>query len=195
MSTEARLAEIIRASPRMMTVMRAIRGERLPQWRIFAGAVYQTAWNGLTGRDPDHGVRDYDVIYFDPDPSWDAEDAVIRRVAAALPDDLRGAVEVRNQSRVHLWFPQKFGRPYAPLTHADDALSRAVATVHALGVRLEDDDTISVAAPLGMDDLFALRFRAGPGGFDPAVVAAKAGAARARWPEVTIDATPWTPAP
>lgn len=179
----------------MMTVLRAMRDQGLPQWRLFAGAVYQTVWNGLTGRDPDHGVRDYDVIYFDPDANWDAEDVVIRRVAAAMPDAFRDAVEVRNQSRVHLWFPQKFGRPYAQQFSADEALERAVATVHAVGVRLEADDGVSVAAPFGLDDLFDLRFRAGPGGDDPSVVAAKAEAARARWPEVTIDPTPWTPAP
>lgn len=194
MSHQQRLVDIVSASPRMMTVLRAMRDQDLPQWRLFAGAVYQTVWNGLTGRDPNHGVRDYDVIYFDPDTSWDAEDVVIRRVAAAMPDAFRDAVEVRNQSRVHLWFPQKFGRPYARQFTADEALERAVATVHAVGVRLEADDSLSIAAPFGLDDLFDLRFRAGPGGDDPAVVAAKAEAARVRWPEVTIDPTPWTPA-
>ena len=28
----------------------------------------------------DYGIADYDVFYFDPDLSWQAEDAVIRRL-------------------------------------------------------------------------------------------------------------------
>ena len=43
----------------------------------------QTVWNVLTGRAIDHGIADYDVFYFDPDTSWEAEDAVIRTLQRA----------------------------------------------------------------------------------------------------------------
>ena len=32
----------------------------------------------LTERAVDYGINDYDVFYFDPDTSWEAEDAVTR---------------------------------------------------------------------------------------------------------------------
>ena len=76
--------------------------ERLPAlgladaWLV-AGSVFQTVWNALTGRAPDYGIRDYDVFYFDTDTSWDAEDAIIRRVAPAV-SDLGVSVEIRNQA-------------------------------------------------------------------------------------------------
>lgn len=189
---ETRVAEIIRDSPTMMQLMRGLRADGLPDWRIFAGAVYQTVWNRLSGHDPDFGVRDYDVIYFDPDTSWEAEDVVIKRVTEALPEGLRERVEVRNQARVHLWFESKFKRPYAPLTFADDALLRAVATVHGVAVRLDDDDEVRVSAPLGLTDLFEMRFRAGPGGHDRCVVDKKAAEAHRRWPNVTYDTRDWS---
>jgi hypothetical protein len=76
-----------------------------------SGAVYQRVLNALTGRPPDYGVRDYDLGYFDAsDISYDAEDAVIRRVAAAFLEPLRSTVEVRNQARVHVWFEGDTGR-------------------------------------------------------------------------------------
>ena len=49
-----------------------------------SGCLVQTVWNVLTGRAVGYGINDYDVFYFDPDTSWDAEDAVIRKLAARL---------------------------------------------------------------------------------------------------------------
>jgi hypothetical protein len=54
-----------------------IAAQRLPDAWIVAGCLTQTAWNVLTGRAVDHGINDYDIFYFDPDLSWDAEDRVI----------------------------------------------------------------------------------------------------------------------
>ena len=53
----------------------------LPDAWLVSGCLVQTVWNGLTGRTIDYGINDYDVFYFDPDTSWAAEDAVIRRLA------------------------------------------------------------------------------------------------------------------
>jgi hypothetical protein len=184
---ERRLAELIRASPTLMHVLTVLRGLELPQWRVFSGAVYQTVWNGQTGRSPDYGVRDYDVGYFDPsDISYEAEDVVIRRVASAFEPPLREMVEVRNQGRVHVWFEGKFGEPYAPLGSTDEALERFVCPAFSVGVRLEPDDTISVAAPFGLEDVFALRLRPNPlrgvaKGWERTTRSAKA-----RWPEITV---------
>ena len=68
-------------------------------------------------------------------------------------------VEVRNQARVHLWFESKFGEPYAPLASTAEALDRFVSPLFAVGVRLEPDGGLTVVAPFGLEDLFALRLR------------------------------------
>ena len=183
---EARLVAIVRADPGLMHVLSGVREQKLPDWRIFSGAVYQSVWNALTGRPAGYGVRDYDVGYFDPDTSWDAEDVVIKRVAAAFEPPFRDIVEVRNQARVPLWFPAHFGESYDPLSGTDEALARFVAPAFAIGVRLKPDDTISVAAPLGLNDMFNLVLRPNPNrGLArdwPRVVER----ARARWPELTV---------
>ena len=183
---ETRLADIVRADPGLMYVLTTVRGLGLNDWRVFSGAVYQSVWNALTGRPAGYGIRDYDLGYFDPDTSWDAEDAVIRRVAAAFEPPVRDMVEVRNQARVHLWFENKFGEPYGALTGTDQALSRFVAPAFAVGVRLEADDTVSVAAPFGLEDVFSLTLRPNPNrplakGWDRAVANA-----RSRWPELSV---------
>lgn len=185
---ETRLVQIVRADPDLMHVLRTVRGLGLNEWRVFSGAVYQSVWNAVTGRPVGYGRNDYDLGYFDPDVSWDAEDVVIKRVAAAFDEPFRTDVEVRNQARVHLWFKDRFGEPYEPLTSTDEALGRFVAPAFAVGVRLEHDDRISVAAPFGLEDVFSLTLRPNPNrplakGWDKAVASA-----RARWPELTVIA-------
>lgn len=185
---DERLVHIVRASPRVMTVLRVVREQGLSDPLLFSGAVYQTVWNALTERPPDHGIADYDVGYFDPDTSYEAEDVVIRQVAAALEDPLRALVEVRNQARVHLWFPSRFGSPYAPVSSTSEALTRFVCPAFAVGVRLEADDRIAVAAPFGLEDVFALRLRVNPLRGRAVDWDRVTGSARRRWPELTVDA-------
>ena len=183
---ERRLGAIVRASGPTMRVLEVARALALPDHLVFSGAVYQPVLNALTGRPADYGIKDYDLGYFDAsDLSYEAEDAVIRRVAAAFDEDLGHRVEVRNQARVHLWFEAHFGEPYAPLTCTSEAMRRFATTISAIGVRLEADGSLHVEAPFGLADLFALRLRGN-------ALRASAGFARVcagirqRWPELTI---------
>ncbi|WP_300576851.1 nucleotidyltransferase family protein [Phenylobacterium sp.] len=185
---EQRLAAILRAAPSLMGVMETARDLALPDWMIFSGAIYQKALNHLTGRDPDYGLKDYDLGYFDADDlSYEAEDRAIRRAAAAYAPPLDSLVEVRNQARVHLWFEDRFGEPYEPLSSSAEALTRFTSTMFAVGARLEPDGTLRLFAPFGLSDLFALRLVPNPRratlGF-----ARTAAAAQARWPELTLQA-------
>src|SRR5882757_7096750 len=107
-----RLTAILRATPPLMRVLSVARQICLPDWLVFSGAVYQPVLNHLTGRPLDYGIKDYDLGYFDAsDLSYEAEDAVIRRVKAAFDEPLRSMVEVRNQARVHLCSRQHSGSP------------------------------------------------------------------------------------
>ena len=184
---EAELAAIVRADAGLMHVLTTVRGLDLPDWRLVSGAVYQAVWNARTGRPAGYGVKDYDLAYFDAsDLSYEAEDVVIKRVAAAFDELFRSQVEVRNQARVHLWFQNRFGEPYAPLHSTDEALGRFVAPAFAVGVRLETDDRLSIAAPFGLDDVFALTIRPNPNRPLARGWAKAVDSARARWPELTV---------
>jgi hypothetical protein len=182
----ARLEAILRATPGLMRVLETARKLALPDWMVFSGAVYQPVLNHLTGRASDHGLSDYDLAYYDAaDLSYEAEDEVIRRAAAAFEPPLRELVEVRNQARVHLWFEGKFGEAYGPLASTAEALERFASATFAVGARLEADGRLRLYAPFGLEDLFALRLTPNPlrptDGF-----ARVAEAARRRWPELTI---------
>ncbi len=185
----ARFEAIIRADPELMRLLERLRAVGLPQWRLVAGCLYQTVWNVLTARPRGTGIKDYDVIYFDADDlSWEAEDAVIRRVAAAMRDCV-GPVQVRNQARVHLWFADRFGCHYPRLRCADGSLRYYASIVHAVGVRLEPDGRLDVAAPFGLDDIFAMRIRPNHALDNAGSHAGKAARAKAIWPQVVVE--PW----
>ena len=140
------LAAIIRASPLLIEVLEGLRADGLPDHLLVAGAIYNLVWNRLTGRPDLTGINDIDVFYHDAsDLSWDAEDAVIRRLAARFAH-LPLPVQVRNQARVHLWFPQKFGMPFEPLASSAQMLGRYASKAHAVGARLEPDDTLTIVA-------------------------------------------------
>jgi uncharacterized protein len=182
-----RLTAIVRSTPTLMRMLSVARHLCLPDWLVFSGAVYQPVLNHLTGRQPDYGIKDYDLGYFDAlDRSYDAEDAVIRRVKAAFDEPLRSMVEVRNQARVHLWFEAKFGEAFGPLSSTAEALERFASPTFAVGVRLESDDRLHIEAPFGLADLFALRLRPNPRRKTVGFVRASADVRR-RWPEVVVE--------
>lgn len=186
MDLENQLTKILHASPRVMQVLRIARAANLPDWRLVAGSVYGTVWNALTGRSADYGIKDYDLCYFDPDISYEAEDVWIKDIAAITPPELLPLIEVRNQARVHLWFESKFGGPYPALRNTDEALMRYLCFSDAVGVRLDADNTINVAAPFGLEDIFSMTMRPNPARSAVANRTAKVAAIQARWPEVVF---------
>lgn len=182
-----RLETIVRETPDLMHVLQTAREIALPDWMIFSGAVYQPVWNRLTGRPASYGIKDYDLAYYDAsDISYEAEDVVIRGVADAFDPPLRAMVEVRNQARVHVWFPEKYGEPYPPLSCSAEAIARFTSPAFSVGVRLEPDDGLTIEAPFGLEDLFAMRIRHNP--LRPTTgLVRTAENARKRWPELTIE--------
>ena len=183
------LFDIVRGEPLVYGPLETARAFALPQWRLVAGVIYNTVWNALTGRPPGNGIRDVDLFYFDDsDLSWEAEDRVIRegeKVFSHSPIPM----EIRNQARVHLWFPDKFGLAVEPLRNGDASLARFSAKTHAVGLRLEADDSLDLSAPFGLDHIFSFQVIPNRVLHNEPGYNAKAARASTLWPELTIE--PW----
>jgi uncharacterized protein len=145
----------------------------------------QTVWNVQTGRAADYGIADYDVFYFDPDTSWEAEDAVIRKLHEACGG--QGVkIQARNQARVHLWYGEKHGLPYPPLKSSAQGIDRFLTRNTRVGIR-RTQAGYDVHAPDGLDDVANMIVRPNPGpNFSAANYAKKAARWKALWPEVTV---------
>ncbi|WP_375452591.1 nucleotidyltransferase family protein [uncultured Devosia sp.] len=183
------LEEIIRAQPVLMAVLEGMLDLGLPDGLLCSGAIYNSVWNALSGRRALTGIKDADVAYFDDgDLSYEAEDAVIRRAAIRFAE-VPLPVEVRNQARVHLWFPQKFGTPYPQLRSSAEMLRYFASKTHAVAARLETDGRMSIFAPFGLDDIFAFRVTPNAALDNRHTHEAKAARSRLVWPELTV--VPW----
>ena len=157
----------------------------LPEAWLVSGCLVQTVWNGLTGRVVDYGINDYDVFYFDPDTSWEAEDAVIRTLAEHFAK-LSVTVEVRNQARVHLWYPRKHGLPYPALQSSTQGIDRFLTKNTRIGIR-RTQGGYDVYAPDGFDDVARMIVRPNPGpNFSAASYDAKTARWKKLWPEITV---------
>jgi NAD(P)-dependent dehydrogenase (short-subunit alcohol dehydrogenase family) len=167
--------------------------ERLPRLGhpgsyLAAGALYQTVWNCLTGRDPQAGIQDYDVNYFDAeDLSAGGEEAVQRR-GAELFGDLGVKLDIRNEARVHLWYEERFGVPCPPYTSVEAAIATFPSISSAFGARMRDG-ALEVCAPYGFTDLFLMRTRPNLVLAPREVYEAKTARWQAQWPQLEI--MPW----
>ncbi|MGY1813227.1 nucleotidyltransferase family protein [Blastococcus sp. SYSU D00820] len=187
MSDEERFLELVLADPTVAAVLARTPSLGVGEWWLTAGLLMQTVWNAVTGRPAGTGIRDADLFYFDPDTSWDAEDAVIRR-GAELFADLPVPVEIRNEARVHLWYADRFGTPAPPFRDCRDAIDSFAAVCCCLGVTVGAGGP-RVYAPFGFADLFGLVVRPNRRLAPRAVYEAKAARWSSVWPELTV--LPW----
>ena len=160
----------------------------LPDSFLAAGCLCQTVWNHVSGFPLDHGIADYDVLYCDLDDlSWEGEDRIIQRCAAAF-EDLGVEVQVRNQARVHLWYPERFGVPHRALRSTKEGIDNFLHRCSSVGLR-KTPDGYDVYAPFGFDDVFGMSVRPNYLYDLPERYEQKAARWRQTWPGVIVG--PW----
>jgi hypothetical protein len=95
-------------------------------------------------------------------------------------------IEVRNQARVHLWYPRKHGLPYPALQSSTQGIDRFLTKNTQVGIRRRQDG-YDVYAPNGFDDIADMIVRPNPGpNFSAANYEAKARRWKRLWPEITV---------
>lgn len=133
-----------------------------------------------------HGVKDVDLFYFDEDRRYEAEDRLIRDAALRFPGS--PPVELRNQARVHLWYPDHFGLPYPQLAASHQAIDLFASRTHCIGARLTGTG-LDIYAPFGLDDIFSFRLTPNPALDNRITHHAKAARQMLLWPELSL--VPW----
>jgi hypothetical protein len=181
---EPRLRQALQQNPVVTTILERARALGLPDWYLAAGAITGTVWNVLHGFAPTHGLKDYDIVYFDATDLSVGREAAAQRAAAALFGDLGVELDVKNEARVHCWYEQRFGRQIEPFGSTEHAISSFPTIASCVGVR---DDTVS--APFGLDDLFAMVVRPNKVIVDQKIYVEKTNRWARLWPKLTV--MPW----
>ncbi|MCE9523971.1 MAG: nucleotidyltransferase family protein [Alphaproteobacteria bacterium] len=158
---ETEFLAIVTSDPDIAAMLAAMRTFDAPDLWLVSGLLFQTVWNTLEGRPRGHGILDHDLFYFDPDTSEEAEDHWIKRAATHFAF-ARREVQLRNQARVHLWYPEKFGTPYPQLHSSCDGVRQFLMPACMVAVRPQSDGRLELFAPLGLDDVFDRLIRPNP---------------------------------
>ncbi|RON47813.1 nucleotidyltransferase family protein [Pseudomonas frederiksbergensis] len=180
--TTETLINIAMTNPANAEIARRLPALGLSQCLLTAGCLFQAVWNQQSNLPPAWGVKDYDIFYFDEDMSWEAENEVIQ-IAQQLFQDLDVNIEIKNQARVHLWYAQRFGKPYPRLQSAKDGVDRYLIAGTCIAM---DVFTGEVYAPYGLADIEQGLLRINPVNYQPDLFAQKACSYQARWPWLTI---------
>ena len=178
-----RLTDLIVADRGAMAILRTVRSLDLNDWAIGAGFVRNRVWDAVSRHDTQTVPGDTDVLYYDAaDLRPETETMLETRLRAAMPDVPPWSVT--NQARMHV---ENGDRPYASTA---DALWFWLETPTCVAVRPERDDTLTVLAPHGLDDLFGLRVRPTASGrtrIEAYRARIQAKNWPARWPGVSIE--------
>lgn len=186
MEHEAQLVHLLEADGRVMRLLRAVRDLGIEPWCIAAGTVRNVVWDDLHGFTDPTLPSDVDVLVYDSvraDRSYERE--LEGRLSATVPE-VRW--EVVNQATIHTYTGD--AEPYASI---EDAMSRWADLVTAVGAHLDANDEVSIIAPGGLEDLFALRVRPNLATPTAAEVYRERMSSKGwkdRWPRLTIEGLP-----
>jgi len=157
MSKEAQLLEIIKENKSLQLVLDRVNLLGIKNWYVGSGSIAQTVWNVKHGFDPENGIKDYDLVYWDEDTSYEAEDVFIQKGKEVFKD-ITIPVEIRNQARVHLWYEKHFGYSIEPHDSTETAIDTWPTTATSIGVR-KMEDNFKVYSSFGLDDVLDMVVR------------------------------------
>ena len=182
------LREILMGHDIIRTVVESAVQLRLSNWYLGAGCIAQTVWNNLSGNAPSSHIQDLDFVYFDRD---DLSEEGEQRVAGRVNRLFAGSpipFDVRNQSRVHMWYESYFGYPIPPYESLEEAINSWPTTATSIGVTFRQG-RFSIYAPYGLHDLFGMIVRPNKVQITEEIYMCKAKRWKKCWPQLTI--IPW----
>ena len=152
---------ILTKNKNLMTVLDYIAKLELPNFYIAAGSVFQTIWNYYDEKDLNFGIKDIDVIYYNnSDLSVEKDLEYYNMINEYVKlNGFNYEVDVSNEARMHLWkMEHGQGENVEQYKNSEDAMSKWIATVHAIGIT-KVNDNIKIYAPYGLSDIYSRTIR------------------------------------
>ncbi len=187
-SREEELRIILKTNLFLEELLNVAEEANLPNWYVGAGCIAGTVWNYLSGLDPTKNIKDYDLVYFDPQHLSAASERnsglkILRRLKME-----REKVEIVNEARVHLWYEKDFGKKIEPYKSSEDSIKMWPTTATAVAVRKQSGKLI-IFAPYSLDDLFEMVARANKIQVFREVYEEKVNRWKKAWPRLKV--IPW----
>lgn len=187
---ERDLSETIRRSPWLIDLLCFLETQAPTQTSVGAGAIAAQVWNAHHGFDGKHGIKDIDVVYFDPhDLSKTAEEELERRLEDSFAT-LRLPFDVKNQARVHIWYREKFGYEIPAYPNLEAAVATWPTTATAVAISFAKNE-LNIVAPLGLEDLLNCIVRPNKRQITEEIYERKVARWRQVWPDLHYLAWDW----
>jgi len=151
LKSEKDILKIITEDDWMMDILTTAKSLNSPDWWVCAGFVRSKIWDTLHGYSERTPVPDIDVIYFDHKNISETEE---KRLEQKL-NNMHPSVpwSVKNEARMHL------ANTIPPYSSSVDAISKFPETATSLGVKLDEHNALTLAAPHGVDDVLNLEVK------------------------------------
>lgn len=145
---EQDIIQLVQEDEWMMGILRNVKLLNLPDWWVCAGFVRSKIWDVLHGFTERTPLSDVDVIYFDRGNLQEFEEKKLEVKLRSMNPNIPWSV--KNEARMH-----KVSK-MSPYLSSVDAISKFPETATALGLTLDDQNNIILAAPYGIDDVLNL---------------------------------------
>ena len=146
------LLQAIQLNSDLMKILTIIHDLELKDSWLAAGSVRNFIWNILSDKPAFDRETDVDVIFFDPDVSYEETLAIENKLREDFP---QYQWELKNQVYMHQYSPHT-----APYRNSCDAMSKYPERCTAIGLRLNADASLELFAPYGLEDI--LNFQVAP---------------------------------
>ncbi len=183
------LKEILFKNEKLVETLKVLEeyAQKNPKFRNYyvgAGGVNQTVFNYYHGYDINYGIKDFDIVYYDSDESYEAEDIIIKDLENRL-SHINTSFDIKNQGRVYIWYNEKYGTNRDKYKSVEDAISSWGATVTCVGVRLENNE-LKVYCPYGLNDIFSMIIRPVKKDFEKESYVKRANKWKEKWEKLKI---------
>mgnify|MGYP004450696325 FL=1 len=151
---------ILKENKDLITILDYICELNLPNFYIAAGSIFQTIWNYYDQKPLNFGIKDIDIIYYDPNNlSKEAEKKLENKIIEHFKAlNLNYEFDIHNEARMHLWKKENENKDINQYKNSEDAIDQWIATVHSIGITKENNN-IKVYAPYGLSDIFSKTIR------------------------------------
>lgn len=151
---------ILKENKDLITILDYICELNLPNFYIAAGSIFQTIWNYYDQKPLNFGIKDIDIIYYDPNNlSKESEKKLENKIIEHFKVlNLNYEFDIHNEARMHLWKKENENKDIDQYKNSEDAIDQWIATVHSIGITKENDN-IKVYAPYGLSDIFSKTIR------------------------------------
>lgn len=152
--SRTKIKELLKEDTDVRKILMIIHKLNLKDCWLCAGCLRNFIWNHLSNQKRFDHDTDVDIIFFDPEISYEETLKLERKLYDEYP---QYRWEVKNQVYMHLHSPET-----APYKSSRDAISKFPETCTAIGGKMLKDGTLELFAPYGLADIIEFEIRPTP---------------------------------